>query len=292
MPDPDAARLLDRRAALLRADGIGLQDELDEVTDALRDVLGRDEPAVRRLSLADPDELIERIAAAEPVHPVSGRADLADRLDVDRRCFVLEHPALPGRPMNVVWVALWNGIAGDVAEILDPDAPTSDPRAADTAVLYSIWAAEPGLQGLPGGPQLIEGAIRALGEELPAIRSVVTLSPIPGFRQWWAHEGGPVDDLLSDDETVLQACLRYLMSRRVDGRPLDPVARFHLGNGARLLSLQRHGDRSENGQARSWAVMANYRYVPEDRAANRAALEDGDVALGPSLSAVRSTARR
>ena len=269
--------LLDRRAALLRQ---GRSAELDEVTDDLRALLDEGGHSVRRITLAEPTEVLERLAEREQVHPMEGPEDLADRLDEDRRCFVLEHSALPGRPLNVVWVALCNGVAGDVAQLLDRRAPPGDPRSADTAVFYSIWNVEPGARGLPGGRRLLEGAVDALHRDLPGLQTFATLSPIPGFRAWWEdeHPGQepPADALLAD-------CARYLTTQSEPGRPIDPVARFHLRNGARLLGLHRHGDTSTRGMERSFGVMANYRYEPEDRASNRDSLRAGRVAVSPEV---------
>ena len=269
--------LLDRRAALLRQ---GRSTELDEATDQLRDLLGRDDPSVRRITLDEPAEVLTRLSEGEQVHPFDGPDDLADRLDRDRRCFVLEHPQLPGRPLNVVWVALWQGVAGDVSQILDRGAPTGDPGAADTAVFYSIWNVEPGARGFPGGRRLLEGAVASLRAELPALQTFVTLSPIPGFRAWW-EERHPAQE--PPEEALLAECARYLTSQTEPGRPLDPVARFHLRNGARLLGLHRHGDTSTRGMERSLGVMANYRYEPEDRASNRDSLRAGRVAVSPEV---------
>lgn len=295
MTTPDATALLDRRAELLRrrGDGAGrdVSRELDSVTEELRAALDTTEPMVRRVRPDEPGELLDRLAAAEPVHPVSGPDDLADRLAPDRRCFVLEHPALPGRPMNVVWVALWTGVAQDIAAVLDPSAPTADPAGADTAVFYSIWNVEEGLSGLPGGARLLSGAMELLREELPHLRTFVTLSPIPGFREWWEAEGrGKSDGDGAADR--LAGCALYLTSLRDDGRPLDPVARFHLGNGARLLALAPHGDRSGRGMERSFGIMANYRYEPEDRRANRVLLRSGRVAVGEGVSDLLDAAPR
>lgn len=287
MSRPDLVALLDRRAGLLEA---GPSDELDAVTEDLRAVLSGARPVLRRLTGAPGDDdggLLERLAAQEPVHPVVSAEDLRDRVDEDRRCFVLEHPALRGRPFNVVWVALWRGIPTDLWEILDPGAPVGDPSDADTAVFYSIWSVEPGLVGFPGGGELIERAGEALRAELPRLRTLVTLSPVPGFREWWLErhgEGaGPDEHHDRHEDALLAECAEYLVSRDGDGRLLDPVARFHLRNGARLFALQRHGDRSERGQGRSFGIMANYRYEPEDRAENRRLLAQGRVALGEDV---------
>lgn len=280
MTPSDAVALLDRRAALL--DGSGADGaELERVTHELREALRAGDPRVRRITAGEPDDLLERLRAAEPVHPIASDADLADRLDEDRRCFVLEHPLLPGRPYNVVWVALWQGVASSIQDVLEQSAPTGDPAAADTAVFYSIWGVERGLRGFPGGAHLITGAVEALRRELPGLSTFVTLSPLPGFREWWERRH-PDDATFPDDEELLSECAAYLTTLE-EGRPIDPVAHFHLGNGARLHALQRHGDRSARGARRSFGIMANYRYEPEDREANAAALREGRVAVGDDV---------
>lgn len=279
MPPMHGHDLLDRRAELLAHAGPQDTAELAELTEQLGNLMRSGDLVVRRVTRVEPGEVLNRLVAAEPVHPFRGPDDVADRLDDDRRCYVLEHPSLPGRPLNIVWCALWRGVPDDLAAILDPSAPTGDPAGADTAVFYSIWNVEPGLVGLPGGLTLLVGAVDALRAELAGLSTFVTLSPIPGFRSWLGSgpRSGPPEHLMAD-------CARYLTTLRDDGRPLDAVARFHLGNGARLLALARDADRSERGMARSFGIMANYRYEPEDRAANRAALREGHVVVGDQLA--------
>jgi malonyl-CoA decarboxylase len=284
MPSADDADamlsdLVDRRAELRS----GPRDDpaLAEVTEELRSRLAVADPVVRRVTADDPEGLPARLAGVEPVHPVSGPADLADRLDDDRRLFVLEHPLLVGRPMNVVWVALTRGVPARITEILDPAAPTLDPTTADTAVFYSIWNAEPGLDGLGRGRDLIEGAVDQLSAELTGLSTYVTLSPVPGFRAWAEAEG-----VEATGDGLTRACARYLTSLGPTGRPLDAVARFHLGNGARLWRLNPDADTSDRGLDRSFGLMANYRYVPEDRAAHRALLADGSVAVSDDVAAL------
>lgn len=291
----DPARMVDRRAQLLEQ-GTG-QDgatarELSELSRELGDLLDDGRASVLRVTAADPPGMAAALAPREPVHPVRDDRDLADRLAEDRRCFVVAHPALPGRPTNVVWVALTRGVPGSIQDLLDPAGPTLDPATADTAAFYSIWNAEPGLAGLGRGEELLVGAVATLRAELPGLRTFVTLSPVPGLRRWLerrsprlaaaAAAGDP-----GADAEVLAACADYLTTLGDGWRPLDPVARFHLGNGARLFRLHRHGDTSERGRDRSYGVMANYRYEPEDREANRGALADGRVATSEEVEELR-----
>lgn len=279
----DVGSLVDRRAALLATGRGGTSIELDRVTAELRSALDGADPAV--CAVQDPTR-VAGLLRREPVHPVDGdegsaafAAALADRTDVDRRVFELAHPALPGRPLNVVWVALCRGIPSTMADLLD-DRPATDPATADTAVFWSIWNAEDGLAGLGRGVDLILGAAGLLAAELPALRTFVTLSPVPGLRRWMTarpeHEGG--------DGDLAAVAAEYLTTLRDDGRPLDPVARFHLRNGARLWRVLPGADPTERGSARSYGLMANYRYEPEDRDANRSQLAMGTVAVGPEVA--------
>jgi malonyl-CoA decarboxylase len=283
---PLPTELLRRRAELLAlaAPTDVQRGELGEVTEALRAALVA--PAtVRRLDLDDPDgaATARRLAAVEPVNPVRDETDLRDRFDADRRVFVLEHPLLPGHPMNVVWVSLHVGIPSRLAQVLDPGAPCLDPARADAAVFYSIWNADPGLVGLGRGVDLLDGAVELLRAELPMLGTFVTLSPVPGFRRVAGREGAA--DGTEPPAELARRCARYLIGVR-DGRLLDPVARFHMGNGARLLRVLPGADPSPQGMERSWGVMANYRYAPEDRAANRAALAAGRPAIGDEVAAL------
>lgn len=279
--------LVDRRAGLLAArrgvsddaddSGSEVARELDEVTTELRAAL-TDGTAVRRVDPAEP--LAGDLGTREPVNPLPEPSHLTRRLAADRRLFVIEHPELPGRPLNVLWVALVQGVPASLDVLVDPASPLLEPASADTAAFYSIWNAEPGLDGLGRGVDLIDGAATALQDELPGLATFVTLSPVPRFRSWL----GPRGPQRPADGDLLRLAARYLSTIGGDGRPLDPVARFHLGNGARLWRVNADADTSDLGRRRSWGVMANYRYAPEDRAANRAELAAGRVPVSPSVA--------
>lgn len=292
MPDRDhaedtalVASLVDRRAELLGRDDTlrypdGTEPELAELTTRLNEVLS----SAHRVRCLEPDSsphdraLAERLADAEPVNPVDSRAARERRFADDRRIIVIEHRALPGRPINVLWVALCDGLPPTLDQIVDPRTPVLDPLTADTAVFYSIWNAEPGLSGLGRGRELVSGATELLRRRFRRLETLTTMSPVPGLREW-------AESRAADTDPVAR-CARYLTTEGADGRLLDPVARFHMGNGARLWRLLPGADGSSRGSERSFGIMANYRYVPEDLAANRDSLAKGAPALGHEVEAL------
>ncbi len=291
---PDLLNLVLRRAELLASmdatvpltsAAADLTDELAAVTAELKIRLESAPMAVRRLTLGEPGDLCDRLALAEPIHPFASsspadrEADIADRFAPDRRCFVLEHPLLWGHPLNVVWVALLGSRPAAMPQILDPDRTQLDPSDATTAVFYSIWNVEAGLSGIPGGASLLTGAMDLLTSEFPRLSEFVTLSPIPGYREWLSREQA----VSHSPEELVKGCAKYLCSLGETGRPIDPVARFHLGNGARLVQINPKADLSDRGTERSFGIMANYLYEPEDRAANKAAVRQGDIPIGAQV---------
>ena len=238
--------------------------------------------------------LLAALLRKEPVNPVDGGDDpevferaLADRTDTDRRVFALVRPDRPDHPRTVVWVALTVGVPDSLVDLLD-DRPATDPATADTAVFWSIWNADRDVDGVGTGVDLILGAAEQLRTELPQLRTFVTLSPAPGFRRWLdaAIADGTRTVDVTDPAALAGAAATYLTSRRPDGRPLAAVARFHLRNGARLWRIDPGADPSDRGDQRSYGLMVNYRYDPEDRAANRELLDSGGVAVGESVQAV------
>jgi len=257
--------------------------ELSRLTQELITRLSSAPLCLRRLSLLEPGDLLERLMQAEPVHPFSpnsaqARVDLADRFALDRRCFVLEYPLLPGHPVNVIWVALLDHLPTSIGQILNPSRTVRDPSGATTAVLYSIWNVEPGMVGIPVGASLLSATIDLLQAEFPALRQILTLSPIPGFRQWLLHQSEE-----KSSEELLKNCARYLCTLDERERLLDPVARFHIGNGARLLHLHDQADLSEHRVAQSFGIMANYSYEPEDRPAHQRSVQLGNIPISDQI---------
>lgn len=238
-----------------------------------------------RIDWNSPASLLEKIVRYEKVHRIPALEALRRRLAADRRCFAFFHPALPDEPLIFVEVALTRGIPDRVQPLIDQEAPVFPVEEADTAVFYSINNCQDGLRGVNLGNFLIKLVVADLQEELPQLRHFVTLSPVPGFRRWLeearaAHDplvephGELLDrleagDWLQDAETVEQAraallglCAHYLVRVKERGLPRDPVARFHLRNGARLERINWLGDTSEKGLAESYGILVNYRYDP------------------------------
>jgi malonyl-CoA decarboxylase len=220
-------------------------------------------------------------------------------------------------------VALVDGMAGNVHALLDEAAPVGDPQAADTAIFYSISNCQRGLAGISFGDFLIKRVVDALARELPRLKTFATLSPVPGFRAWldrecetspatllpqadWlAIEGlgegsghGALRALLDRPdwynnpriaqvlrEPLMRLCARYLLrERRRSGRALDPVAHFHLSNGARIERVNWLGDLSPKGMQQSAGMMVNYLYRLSDIEANHEAYRgEGEVAAAPAV---------
>jgi len=221
--------------------------------------------------------VLEKLIDYEAVHAVQGWHDLRRRLQADRRCYAFFHPQLPDEPIIFIEVALTRGMSACVQPLLDVRAPVGDARNADCAMFYSITNCQEGLRGISFGNQLIKQVAEDLKDEFPHLRRFATLSPIPGFRGWLQKHAAPellariadpawhlgeIPETLQRELT--QLCAYYLVrakqDNREDGEPLDPVARFHLGNGASLDRLNFLGDTSESGMTRSAGLMVNYVY--------------------------------
>ncbi|MCG6968058.1 MAG: malonyl-CoA decarboxylase [Chromatiaceae bacterium] len=310
------ASLVAMRAQLL--DRLGDHPLLSAVDADLRHLLAswfnRGFLRLQRLDWHSPAVVLERLMRYESVHPIQGWDDLRRRLGVDRRCFGFFHPALPDEPLIFVEVALTRTISAEIAPLIDPQAPTSDPDAADTAMFYSINNALRGLRGISFGNFLLKQVLSDLATELPQLRHFATLSPMPRFAaglqrllngeiEDWPTER--LDAVLADHQAALAqhggeaspcAALRQLLSapatrdepllaeplarlalvylselKQPGGGCLDPVAAFHLANGATLERINAFADRTLKGEAQSHGMMVNYRYDPDQVVANHEA---------------------
>ena len=242
---------------------------------------------LRRIDWSTPALILEKIIRYEAVHQIRDWEDLRRRIDLpDRRCYAFFHPALVDEPLIFVEVALTREIPGAIAPILADKREVIDPARAGTAVFYSITSCQRGLAGVSFGNFLIKQVVEEVSREMPRISNFVTLSPAPNFAEWLKRERANAASLALDDEDrqalaaldrpdwwrdqALAATLReplvraaawyFLRARNGRGVPLDAVARFHLGNGARLEQLDWLGDTSERALAQSYGLMVNYLY--------------------------------
>jgi malonyl-CoA decarboxylase len=250
------------------------------VADALRERFAANPPYLRRIDAQTSPAVLAQIVRYEAVHAIRGLADLHRRLAADRRCYALFSEALPEQPLVFIELAFTCGLCGDVSTLLDTKTPIIDPAACDCAMFYSISSCHEGLRGIPFGNTLIRMVVERLQQELPWLRTFATVSPVPGFRSWLANlaerQGGMLTDLIAAldgkawtlepeeskrlEEALLPLCAAYLLCAKRGAEPLDPLARFQHGNGARLEQINWLGDRSEAGFLRSAGIVANYLY--------------------------------
>ncbi len=215
---------------------------------------------LRPISWESPAHILGKIIDYEAVHAIDDWDDLRRRLEPpDRRCFAFFHPAMPDEPLIFVEVALTQGVPGSVQKLLAEDRVPLDAEDANTAVFYSISNCQSGLAGISFGNSLIKQVVADLAAELPGLDTFVTLSPIPGLAAWMKDENHPAG--VYDVERMRALAARYLLdAKRGDGRPRDPVARFHLGNGALVHDVHAAADTSAKGIAQSAGAMVNYLY--------------------------------
>jgi malonyl-CoA decarboxylase len=269
---------------------------------------------LRRIDWSTPALILEKIIRYEAVHEIRDWDDLRRRIDPpDRRCYAFFHPALNDEPLIFVEVAFTNGIPRAIAPILGKDGHSLAPESANTAVFYSISNCQRGLSGVSFGNFLIKQVVEEVSREFPRLSSFVTLSPVPGFAKWLARErSSDTPVLLPEDlaalseidkpdwwqngnaervkEPMLHAAATYfLTARNRNGGALDPVARFHLGNGARLEQLNPFADLSDKGLAQSHGLMVNYLYDVDDIEKNHEAYAENRVIV--AANGIRKRAR-
>ena len=316
--------LVDMRAELLpllKADKrlLALDAELEHLFSTWFDVAFLE---LKRLSWDSPASLIEKLIKYEAVHDIRSWADLKNRLDGDRRCYGFFHPLLPNEPLIFVEVALVDRISSSITPLLDEAATPPDISRATTAIFYSISNTQAGLRGVSFGDSLIKHVVETLTAEFPRLRTFATLSPIPGFRSWLGKHAGAMLDRLDDKrraelgravgfeppqathlmaavdkvhaldakspvrQMVFECAAYYLGRELVDGKPVDPVARFHLGNGARVERLNWAGDPSPKAQKQSYGLMVNYLYDLKRIDKHRSLLAQGKVPVSSEIESL------
>jgi malonyl-CoA decarboxylase len=266
---------------------------------------------LRRIDWQSPAAVLEKLIAYEAVHEIEGWDDLRRRLAPDRRCFAFFHPALPGEPLIFVEVALVEGLATSMPPLLSQDVEEDTARAqaagADTAIFYSISNCQDGLRGVSFGNFLIKQVVEELQAELPPLKRFSTLSPVPGFLRWLtqqlADESNPDAALLPklardgwwhDPEqseplraALTRLCATYLTRRPSPGNRIDPVARFHLGNGARLERINWLGNTDLRAIQESFGIMVNYLYDHDSIENNHEAfVRGGTIVRSPDVDAL------
>jgi malonyl-CoA decarboxylase len=277
---------------------------------------------LRRISWDSPASLIEKLMRYEAVHDIRGWADVKNRLDADRRCYGFFHPNLLDEPLIFIEVAFTQGLADSITPLLDEGAAAVDPTSSSTAVFYSISNTQRGLRGVSFGDSLIKRVVETLHEEFPKLRQFATLSPIPGLRGWLGKNAAALLDRLDDKERLelsqalgstppstqsllaaleaplalpelspvrqmlLRSAAHYLAQGWADGKPLDAVARFHLGNGARVERLNWGADPSAKGLKQSWGLMVNYLYDLKRLDKHRALLAQGKVPVSGEIESL------
>lgn len=217
---------------------------------------------LRPINWASPADILEKIIAYEAVHAIDSWDDLRRRLKPrDRRCFGFFHPSMADEPLIFVEVALTKGIPNSIQNLLADEREAINAEEADTAVFYSISNCQSGLAGISFGNSLIKQVVADLSKDLPGLTNFVTLSPIPNLNRWRSHS--EQETIISNNDQIDDQTLaaHYLLeAKRNDGMPFDPVARFHLGNGAMVHAVHANADTSENGLKQSNGTMVNYLY--------------------------------
>lgn len=277
---------------------------------------------LERITWDAPASLLEALAEHEAVHSIRSWQDIKHRLAAaDRRCFAFTHEQMPDQPLIFVWVALTDGIAGEIDELLRIDQKGIDPEKADTAIFYSISATQPGLDGVGFGSFLIKRVVDLLVEEHRQLKTFSTLSPIPGLRKWLGEqmaaqrvegsdrlqkslsrlrEIGPWEEIFSDRswlreaskikslrEPLMIACVHYLMTAKTGKVARDRVANFHLSNGASIERINFPADLSRSGQAQSAGLMVNYRYRVKDMEKNHEVYhQSGEIAHSRAIASL------
>lgn len=275
---------------------------------------------LQQITWKTPAAVLEKLINYEAVHKIHSWQDLKHRLEDDRLCYAFFHSRMPDEPLIFVEIALVNGISSNIGKLLDRTAPPRDPAKADTAIFYSISNCQKGLAGVSFGNFLIKRVVADMTAKMPNLKQFCTLSPVPGFMKWlqqyndsgelgkneasvlhFIQEDGLDTDVLRmivneeasvadknlDKElkqAMLRLCSHYLVREKRGGRARDPVANFHLTNGARLERINWAADLSDNGLRNSAGIMVNYLYdLPDIERNHESYRSNGEVVISSSV---------
>ncbi|MBO0902350.1 malonyl-CoA decarboxylase [Jiella sonneratiae] len=307
----ELVKLRERLLPLVRQDPSRLGPVDEDLRHLFQSWFNRGFLMLRPIDWNTPASILEKIIQYEAVHAIGNWDELRQRLaPADRRCFAFFHPSIPDDPLIFVEVALTDEIPASIAAVLDPTRPIIAAEDAQTAVFYSISNCHRGLASVSFGSFLIKQVAEDLKEHFPDLRTFVTLSPVPGFAAW--IEALPKDlrerlepgekraiEILAEtdwqaDPTkveearggVLSLAARYfLRAKRADGQPQDPVARFHLGNGAMLNRIMHLGDPSRRGLSQAHGLMVNYLYdLPKVEQRHEAYAAEAEIAASRAVT--------
>ena len=255
----DLVKMREQLLSLLRENPSYARTDFDFIH-LLKSWFNRGFLVLRQITWDTSASILEKIVEYEAVHEIKNLEDLRRRLlPKDRRCFAFFHPSMPDDPLIFVEVALTNGVATSIQKVLSESREEIDLQGANSAIFYSISNCQEGLSGISFGNSLIKQVAQDLSREMPHLKTFVTLSPIPGLTKWIKDEG--LEKLVEDQGMLKQITAHYLVEAKgKNRRPIDPVAKFHLGNGAIIHQINIDADLSEKGLLQSKGVMVNYLY--------------------------------
>jgi malonyl-CoA decarboxylase len=255
----DLVKMREQLLSLLKENPSYARTDFDFIH-LLRSWFNRGFLVLRQITWDTSASILEKIVEYEAVHEIKNLEDLRRRvLPKDRRCFAFFHPSMPDDPLIFVEVALTDGVATSIQKVLSEPREEIDLQGANSAIFYSISNCQEGLSGISFGNSLIKQVVQDLSREMPHLKTFVTLSPIPGLTEWIKDEG--LEKLVEDQGMLKQITAHYLVEAKgKNRRPIDPVAKFHLGNGAIIHQINMDADLSEKGLLQSKGVMVNYLY--------------------------------
>ena len=288
----DLVKMREQLLSLLRENPSYARTDFDFIH-LLRSWFNRGFLVLRQITWDTSASILEKIVEYEAVHEIKNLEDLRRRLlPKDRRCFAFFHPSVPDDPLMFVEVALTNGVATSIQKVLSESREEIDLQGANSAIFYSISNCQEGLSGISFGNSLIKQVAQDLSREMPHLKTFVTLSPIPGLTKWIKDEG--LEKLVEDQGMLKQITAHYLVEAKgKNRRPIDPVAKFHLGNGATIHQINIDADLSEKGLLQSKGVMVNYLYDLSKISQNVELFsKEGDISANTTIKALSRQAGR